>query len=139
MAESQENIIHIGLNYNEAVDTKKNLLLCETNLLEIIKKMQAYSKIKKRGAILKNRLKKNLLIIKESIKNIEEELPKIQRKGIFEEKAEKSNRLEINPEKLREMQLKRIKEHEDKERENKKNYEIKSELEKIKQRLSELS
>ena len=78
----KENIVHVGVEYLEAVSAKKEILQSEANLLEIIKKIRTYSQLRKREFILKNRIKKDLAEIKESVNKIEDEIPTPSEVGI---------------------------------------------------------
>lgn len=75
MAKTKENIIHIGVDHQSAVSAKKDILLSEKGLLEIIKRMRAYSELRKQEFILKNRIKKAITEIKTQTAKIEDELP----------------------------------------------------------------
>ena len=48
---------HIKLNYEEALNAKKNLLSAELNILRIIKRVKAYRILRKKELIMKNKLK----------------------------------------------------------------------------------
>jgi len=134
-----ENKVHIGLSYDQALSGKKDILLSEENLLKIIKKMREYSLLRKREFILKGRIKKDLGIIRTSIKNIEEELPEIQEIELPEEMQEhRLPELDITLDDLKEQQEKQIHKEEIKLAETKKNTQLESELEDIQKKLAEL-
>jgi len=138
MAKSKnKGIVHIGLDYNSALSAKKEILLSETHLLEIIKKMRAYSNLRKREFVLKNRIKKSLLMIGHSMLKIEDELPTAHEAGIDQESKISHG---IKPyasgpeETIEKIEYKRVKSNQ-----KEKNRKIEDELADIKQKLERLN
>ena len=58
---------HVKLNYEEALDAKKNLLSSELNILRAIKRIKAYRVLRKRELIMKNKLKVTSTALKSKI------------------------------------------------------------------------
>ena len=57
---SNENLIHIRLEYGEAVEAKKDVLASEISLLKILKKIRAYREYKSKEFELKMDLYKKI-------------------------------------------------------------------------------
>jgi len=68
--------VHVRLGYNEAVASKKDVLLSEMSLLNIMKHMKSYKTLRKKDLILRNKIKKELATIRTTISKIEMEFPK---------------------------------------------------------------
>jgi len=67
--------IHIKIDYDKAVLLKKDTLLVEKNLLEIVQHTRTYNKLRKEEFILKSLVKKRMLEIFELVKEIQPMLP----------------------------------------------------------------
>jgi len=67
--------IHIKIDYGKAVLLKKDTLLIERNLLEIIQHTRMYNKLRKEEFILKTLIKRRMLEIGELVKAIQPILP----------------------------------------------------------------
>jgi len=100
--------IHIRLEYEEALEGKKEFLSSQLNLLEILKKLKNYKGQRKKELILKGKFKKELAALKTEINQIQEFFPKEEgkelEKGAIKEYKEKKHKENI------ESQLKEIKE-----------------------------
>jgi len=68
--------IHIKLEYPEAVESKKNMLLLEKSMLQIVKHMRAYDLLRKREFNIKTEIKKNFANLVTLISTIESHIPK---------------------------------------------------------------
>ena len=110
---------HIKIDYNEALNAKRNVLSAEIDSLEVIKKIKSYKLLRKEENNIKNRLKKEISSIKSTLSLLESNLPK----EIKEMQDEEQNKLR-NKEKDKRIQAK----------DN-----SKSELEDIKRKLEMLS
>ncbi len=67
---------HIRLEQDEAVDTKKQLLSSEIDLLHLTRHIKNYAILSKRELILKNKLKANMTVLKAKINFMISTLPK---------------------------------------------------------------
>ena len=67
---------HVRLDYEQALNAKKQLLSSEINLLHMIRALKAYKMLRKKEFIEKNKLKTCLTSIKIKIKLFESKLPK---------------------------------------------------------------
>lgn len=141
------NAVHIRIEYSDAVCSKKEILQCRASLLEIIKKIRIYLGMRRREFILKNRIKKTLVSIKEPVAKIEGMMPSLREveavAGIAKKEQEKIYRLEeidnITPEDLKEMQLKELEKEKERAAEGEHYADLEAELEDIKLQLDKLS
>lgn len=67
--------IHVGLGYSEAVEAKRDLLLCEESILKTIKIMRNYKILRKREFSLKSGLRKSMSSFSADIKKLQGVLP----------------------------------------------------------------
>lgn len=135
MAKSKESV-HVGLEYNEAVSAKKEILLCETGLLEIIKRMRAYKNLRNREFILKNRIQKDFATIKKTIIKIEDELPTAKEIGLPE--LEIADKIKKDPQKVIDDEIEKIEQKRVLSVQKEKNRKIEDELDDIKSKLAQL-
>jgi len=77
------NAVHVRINYDEAVSTKKDILNCEKEFLETIKHIKAYDSLKKKEISLKNKVKKEISGLRLMITRIQEDLPKTEETKSF--------------------------------------------------------
>jgi hypothetical protein len=68
--------IHIKVEYPEAVGNKKNMLLIEKSLLEIVRHMRVYDILRKKEFLTKTQIKKDFGHLIALISAIEAEIPK---------------------------------------------------------------
>jgi hypothetical protein len=68
--------IHVKLENQEALELKRNVLLLEKSLLEIVKNIREYNALRKKEFILKNKVKKDLSRLKSLILELDSSLPK---------------------------------------------------------------
>lgn len=114
---TNENLIHIMLNRDELISSKKEILSTEANLIRILQIIKKYSILRTNELKLKAKFLKKLKETKVEIKKLEEILPKPEipkiLKGIENEKekfniSSKKDNLEIQLEeiqkKLRELE-----------------------------------
>lgn len=110
------NPIHIRLNHEESIDSKKNILSLEMNLLKIIKIIERYKNLREEELDIKNSLSKKIKEILTEIKRLKTILPKIKEekeerkkeKGKEKKKKKEDNediefQLQIIKEKLKEL------------------------------------
>jgi phage-related protein len=68
--------VHIRVEYPEAVESKKSMLLFEKSTLEVIKHARAYDSLRKREFNIKNQLKNDFAKVISLISEIEAHIPK---------------------------------------------------------------
>lgn len=115
----KDNLMHIRVNFSEAIDSKKDLLISEMSLLKIRKNIDNYRKLRKIELELKERSKKELKEILNELKKIKTNaLPKIEIPDILKKdeeiisktKKSKKSDFETTSEDDIEIQLKEIRE-----------------------------
>ncbi len=101
--------IHVRLESDEAVNSKRNLLSAEINFINIIKKLQDYKKTRVIELRKKARMRTELRKLHAKIKEMEKILPELERKKKSIEKQpkviiekSKKNRLENELQDIRE-------------------------------------
>lgn len=67
--------IHVRLDYDEAISARKNILVSQKELLELVKSIKFYAVQRKKEFTLKNKLKRNLANLRVAIIKIEKEMP----------------------------------------------------------------
>ena len=110
---------HIKLDYEEALNAKKELLSCQLNILQILKKIQSYKEFREQEHQYKNKLRLAMRGLRSRTNQFIASLP---------ENIEVKEKPEINPIKKGKEGIKK---------ENKQ--QIQSELNEIKKRLERLS
>ncbi len=83
--------VHIKIDYDEAVASKKEVLLAEVSLLKTIKHMRLYNSLRKKEYLLKSRIKKDLSSMASNISKIEISLPEQHRIKKVQRSFEKEN------------------------------------------------
>jgi len=74
----KENIIHIKLEYQEALEAKKDILSSEMNLLRIAKKIKKYREFREEELELKLELFKKIKETKANIGKLQKTLPTLK-------------------------------------------------------------
>lgn len=93
MKKQQENLIHVKLNYEEAVQSKKDVLNTEVDLIKIAKAIQNYKKLRSQELILKLELLKKIKGFKSDERKLKHLLPKLEIPKIIKKiEAEKEAR-----------------------------------------------
>jgi len=81
-----ENLIHIKLEFEEALQSKKDILSSEINLLRIARILKNYHSLRSKELKLKLTLYKKIKEMKSSVRKLEQTLPKIKIPKILEDK-----------------------------------------------------
>ena len=68
--------IHIKVEYPEAVESKKNMLIVEKGMLEAVRRMRTYDALRKREFAIKLDIKKNFANVITLISAIESHIPR---------------------------------------------------------------
>jgi len=72
----KESLIHVKINYNEAVQSKKEILSLQMNLLKILRAVKNFGYLRTEELNEKTNLSKKVKLIKSDIKKIQTILPK---------------------------------------------------------------
>jgi hypothetical protein len=97
----EQSLIHVKIDYNEAVQSKKDLLSSEREFLRLLKTVKAYSLLRKDELSTKLRLQKKMKDLKLNLAKLHEALPKIklpeilkkEREEFEEEEEERSSKM----------------------------------------------
>ena len=73
---TSENLLHIRLNRDELINSKKEILSTEADLIRVLQAIKKYQNLRTNELKLKIRLLKKLKETKFEIKKLEETLPK---------------------------------------------------------------
>jgi hypothetical protein len=87
LVQGKESLIHVRVEYNEAVNSKKDFLSSEINLLRTASAIKRYSLLRLEELKIKNRLSGKVRELNSGITKLSQVLPKI--KISVEEKKEK--------------------------------------------------
>ncbi|MBT4375910.1 hypothetical protein HOD29_00860 [archaeon] len=87
----EKSLIHIKLQYEEAVETKKDILSSEINLLNLIKIIRKYKDLRKKELENKIKIQRKVKQLKANINKLQKTLPKLKIPNIIkkEERATK--------------------------------------------------
>lgn len=85
---NKENPVHIGLAYQEAFQTKKDILSLEMTLLKIAKMIQGYGFYRSQELELKAKLYRELKELKMALGKLQKTLPKPKIPNILREEPE---------------------------------------------------
>lgn len=61
---------HVRIDYDEAFESKKQILNCELNLIQIVRRIRAYKILRKKEFKLKNDLKSQYLSLKNMVNSL---------------------------------------------------------------------
>ena len=87
---NDKNLLHIRLDYEESLESKKDMLSSEINLLRISKIIKRYSSLRIGELNLKIKLLKKIKEIKSYLKKLQTSLPKIKLPDILKEEGEET-------------------------------------------------
>lgn len=73
-----ENLIHVKLEYSEAVKSKKDILGTEKDLIEVLKSIKRYHIIRKEELKLKELILKKIRELKTNINKLNQSFPSIK-------------------------------------------------------------
>jgi hypothetical protein len=74
----EDQLIHIKLGYSEAIESKRDILITQTNLIKILKNIKRYHLIRSKELKLKIIFLKKIRDLKKNINKIEKAIPKIK-------------------------------------------------------------
>jgi len=93
----KDNLIHVRLDYEEALETKRDVLSIEANLIKIVQAIIKYKELRIRELELKKSLDEKSSVLRADLTQVKTILPKIQIPRIvkkFEEKKQKEEKKE---------------------------------------------
>jgi len=107
----KDNLVHVRFDYNEAVESKRDLLSLEVDLLKIMKTIERYKVLRINELKLKAKLKRKVGGTFTAINQLQRALPKVEVPKILKHKTphESSENLHKHDEKI-EDELKQIQE-----------------------------
>lgn len=82
---NEEKLIHVKLDYSEAVQSKSDVLKSEANLLRILQTIKRYHPLRIEELKIKTRVHARIAEIVKNIKKLETTLPKIKIPKILKE------------------------------------------------------
>jgi hypothetical protein len=91
----EQNPIHIKLEYEEAIQSRRDILSSEMNLIEIMKCVQRFGLLRKEELIYKIKLQKKMKELMINIKQLQEMLPKVKIPEILKEPKEERRKKNI--------------------------------------------
>lgn len=86
MVKEKSSPVHIRLNYDEAKDSRKDLLSSEINLLQIIKRIQNYQELRMKELEIKQDVLIKMGEVRKNIMGLEKVLPKLKLPKILKKK-----------------------------------------------------
>lgn len=106
---NSKNLIHVKLEYTEAIKAKKDILTSERDLLRIVKIIKRYHSLRLEEIKLKLKLKKKLKEVHANINKLRIILPKINMPDILKKEKE-DKKIDKIEQKIKE---KTLEEHDD--------------------------
>ncbi len=88
---ANENLIHVKLEFDEAIKSKRDILSSEMGLLKIIKAIKNRQALREEEFKVKINLAKKIRDLKADITKLQVILPKIKIPDILQEKSEDEN------------------------------------------------
>ncbi|MEK6906282.1 MAG: hypothetical protein AABW81_01535 [Nanoarchaeota archaeon] len=88
MKKRDNELIHIRLGYDESVQAKKDILSLEVNLINTLKALKKYKNLRTEELSKKLKLSKKTKDVKNNIRNIQLNLPKMDIPEIIKRKEE---------------------------------------------------
>ena len=75
---SDDNLIHVKLEYQEAVNGKRDVLVFERDLIRVLQRMKTYHKFRSEELKYKLRIYKKIKELKSGLNKLKNTLPKIE-------------------------------------------------------------
>lgn len=122
-----ENLIHVKLDYDEALRGKSENLEVEMQLLQVVKVIERYKKLRSEELKIKTKVHRKLKELNTSINKIEKILPEIEIPELEEELEKINSESQTNIE------------HKISKTKKEKNSNLESEIQEIQRRLRELN
>jgi len=93
-----ENLIHIKFEYDSALESKKDILASEIDLLKISQRLSRYKESREKELDIKLKAEKKVKALKSDIIKLQDLLPKIKIPKILKPEAESSEKEEVEEE-----------------------------------------
>lgn len=92
-----ENLIHVKLEFEEALQSKKDILSTQKDLIELLQSIKNYSAIRKEELNLKIKIHKKIKELKSNLSKLNQTVPKIKIPEILkkDEETEEKPKLKI--------------------------------------------
>jgi len=74
----KESLIHVKLETEEAIEDKRNLLMSKADIIELVHAIKRYHKLRNQELKLKIKIYNKIKIIKNDLKRLQTNLPKIK-------------------------------------------------------------
>ena len=84
-----EKLIHIKIDAKEAIETKRDLLISQANLLKLAKTIKRYKLLRQKELLKKEKLKKELKKLHIFLNKLDKTLPGIELPKILEKQKDK--------------------------------------------------
>lgn len=107
----EENLIHVKIDYGEAVQSKRDILSIEKDFLHVLKLLKRYHLLRKEELLMKIKLQNKMKSLKDNLRKLNDVMPKVKSPAILKrdivEGATKEKKEEYGLEaQLREIQAK---------------------------------
>lgn len=96
MQTKEQNVIHIQLTYDEALESKRDILSSQANLLRMLQTIRRYRPLRLEELALKLKLQKKLKEINSEIKTLQLTVPKIKIPEILRKENKTEDQVEID-------------------------------------------
>lgn len=96
---TNENLLHVKLEYSEALSSKRDALSSEIHLLRIARSIKRYKSLRQKELTIKNRLNKKIKETKSEFSKLEKILPKLRTLENFKKEQNEEKILEIKEKK----------------------------------------
>ena len=124
-----ENFIHIKFEYDSALETKKDILASEIDLLRISQRLGEYKRLRMLELGIKEKMERKLIALKLDIGRLQNLLPEVKVPRLLQPKAKKEKHVIQEEQEKEEVVSEHVHEEE---------YSIESELQEIQRRLDSL-
>ncbi|MFH1608328.1 MAG: hypothetical protein ABIA78_04310 [archaeon] len=94
---SNQNLIHIKLGYDEALESKRKLLISEKELLGIARVIRNYKTLRINELKQKSKLQRKIKILKTTLGKLQKFFPRIEPPHVIKS-TKKGKKTQINPE-----------------------------------------
>lgn len=137
MVKKSSQLIHVKLDYEEARESKRDMLSLELDLVKIMRAMKKYRFLRSEELKLKKKLKIQISEFIKEVRKLRVELPKLEIPHILKDHYEEDEDVTISKHVIEDDSMKELKRLEKK---MDKNYEddLEKELREIKERLKEM-
>jgi len=125
------NNIHVRVDYNQALNSKREVLLIQESLLKSIMHMKKYNSLRKIEFSLKNKIKKDIFELNKRFISLQEHFPR-EEASMAQQITGKSKRKDIIVEKTESREM-------PKEKKPARRNELEYELQEIREKLARLS